>query len=269
MGISWPASRHRLACVSGLTARTTVAFGLMGRPDDKSNARASTTALTAATVALIVAAIVVGLAGNWIVAALPALGALVVGTLAVRSIGGTGSAPTVDAFAVGEPWRQYVQRSLRSERELARIVESTPAGPLRERLVAIAGRLGVGVQETWRIAQRGDALDDTIRRLDPVTLRGRLDHVTATTTTDGPPDADATAADAVRRQLESVERLQQQSARAASRLQLSQLRVEELVARAAEVSVGSADSESYAHDVDDLVIELEALRLAIDETDHL
>jgi hypothetical protein len=238
----------------------------MGRPDDMSHARGATGAMLAGTVGLVVVAVVVGLAVSWIAAAIPALLFVLLGGLTLRSLGGSSRAPSVDAFAVGEPWRQFVQRALRSERELTRIVEGTPDGPLRERLTAIAGRLATGVQETWGIARRGDAVDDAVRRLDPVGLRSRLEHVSGSAEA-GP--LENPAIEAVRRQLDSVDRLQQQSSRTANRLQLSQLRVEELVARAAEVSVGSADTEAYAHDVDDLVIELEALRLAIDETDNL
>ena len=43
-------------------------------------------------------------------------------------------------------------------------------------------------------------------------------------------------------------------------------RFDELVARAIEVSVGAGDSELLGNDVDGLVTELEALRMAIDET---
>ena len=50
------------------------------------------------------------------------------------------------------------------------------------------------------------------------------------------------------------------------RLRLLDARFDELVARAVEVSVGSADSAVLGNDVDDLVSELEGLRLAIDDT---
>ena len=40
----------------------------------------------------------------------------------------------------------------------------------------------------------------------------------------------------------------------------------EFVVRAAEVCVGASDTEAYEHDVEDLVIELEGLRQAVQET---
>jgi hypothetical protein len=56
------------------------------------------------------------------------------------------------------------------------------------------------------------------------------------------------------------------SSQTALELRLGQTRFEELVARAEEVSIGMSDSDRYASDVDALVDELEALRLALEET---
>ena len=36
--------------------------------------------------------------------------------------------------------------------------------------------------------------------------------------------------------------------------------------RATEVSIGAGDTDAYEHDVEDLVIELESLRQAVEET---
>ena len=68
--------------------------------------------------------------------------------------------------------------------------------------------------------------------------------------------------------MDSVARLTSESERAADRLRLTQTRLDELASRAAEVSMGVADTDRYANDVDDLVIELESLRLAVEETDR-
>ena len=66
-------------------------------------------------------------------------------------------------------------------------------------------------------------------------------------------------------QLASADRLKALSAQTADRLRLTQARLDELVTRAAEVSVGASDTDHFAHDVDGLVIELEALHLAVRE----
>ena len=69
----------------------------------------------------------------------------------------------------------------------------------------------------------------------------------------------------VESQLASADRLKQLSASTADHLRLTQARLDELVARAAEVSVGASDTDRFAHDVDDLVLELEGLHQAVRE----
>ena len=64
----------------------------------------------------------------------------------------------------------------------------------------------------------------------------------------------------------SADRLKQLSASTADRLRLTQARLDELVSRSAEVSFGASDTDGFAHDVDDLVLEVEGLRLAVQET---
>lgn len=168
----------------------------------------------------------------------------------------------IDPFAVGEPWRQFVQGAQRSCNKLRATVDAAQDGPLRDRLVEIAGKLEQGLDETWAIAQRGDAIDDTIRHLDPVGLRSRRDYLLET-------DTDGQNAEALRsldQQLASVERLRTGSEQTATTLRLAQVRYDELVSRAAEITLGSADTTAYEHDVEALVIELEALRQAVEET---
>ena len=68
------------------------------------------------------------------------------------------------------------------------------------------------------------------------------------------------------RQLATADRLKQQSADTAASLRLTQTQLDELVSRASEVQFGSVDTEAYRRDVDDLVIKLEALHQAVEET---
>ena len=174
---------------------------------------------------------------------------------------------TFDPFTVGEPWRQFVQSATRSGTKLHQTIDGASDGPLRARMESIAARLDDGLGETWEIARRGDQIDDTIRRLDPTALRSKLATLLGQETDPPNPDVDA-AISSVRSQLESVERLELESKKTADRLRLTQTRLDELVSRAAEVSIGAGDTDAYEHDVDDLVIELEALRQAVDETNR-
>lgn len=171
----------------------------------------------------------------------------------------------VDPFSVGEPWRHYVQGAQRSRQALAQTVRGIDAGPLRERLTDIAGRLEQAVEESGRIARRGDEIDAAVARIDPVRLRSSLTALQASA--GATPSAAATDAIAsIESQLATADRLKALSADTADRLRLSQARLDELVARASEVSVGATSTDAYAHDVDNLVIELEALRQAVAET---
>lgn len=170
----------------------------------------------------------------------------------------------IDPFTVSEPWRQFVAAAQRSGRVLNETVDKTADGPLKQRLAEIVGRLDTGLAEVWSIANRGDQIDDAIRRLDPTALRSKLQTLEREAERDGSGDV-AKAASSVKAQLGSAERLKAQSADTAGRLRLTQTRLDELAARATEVSVGASDSEVFASDVDDLIVEIESLRLAVDE----
>ena len=174
--------------------------------------------------------------------------------------------PRIDPFAVGEPWRQFVSAAHRSADRLHATVADAADGPTKDRLTGIVERLDHGVEETWRIARSGDRIDDAVRRLDPTALRSQLSTLRAQQ--DASPSDDLTAAIAsVESQLATTDRLKERSAKTADTLRLAQARLDELVTRSAEISIGAGDTEAYEHDVDDLVIELEALRQAIQEVE--
>jgi hypothetical protein len=190
-------------------------------------------------------------------------------------------AAQLDPFALGEPWRHFVSGALRSRRALEATVARVGAGPLRDRLLGIAERLEHAVDESWAIAKRGDEIDDAVKRIDPVRLRSRLqtlrqqqaelsaqrsDAEALVSAGDADPVAQAIAS--VESQLGSADRLKELSAATADRLRLMEARLDELVARAAEVSVGASDTNDYADDVDNLVVELEALRQAVAEVEQ-
>ena len=171
----------------------------------------------------------------------------------------------IDPFVLSEPWRQLIQNAQSSGRKLRQTVGDTPAGPLREILQDIADQLERGLGEVWEVAKRGDQIDDAVRRLDPTALRSKLATLQQRAAEAPSPEADS-AVQSVERQLASADRLKQQSAETAASLRLTQTQLDELVARASEVRVGTFDTDSYAKDVDDLVIKLEALHQAVAET---
>lgn len=170
----------------------------------------------------------------------------------------------LDPFALSEPWRRFVQSAQRSQRQLADTVRAARPGPLRDRLQGVVDRLDEAIVESWQIARRGDEIDAAVRRLDPPRLRSKLDTLRTQAST-APSDDLAAAIASVESQLASADRLKQLSASTADRLRLTEVRLDELVSRAAEVSIGASDTADFAHDVGDLVLELEGLRLAVQE----
>ena len=201
----------------------------------------------------------------WPIAVLAGIGGFFVSRVVARRTVRTFA--SIDPFAVGEPWRQFVQGAQRAGHRLHATVDAASDGPLKDRMSTIVGRLDDGLDETWKIAQRGDQIDEMIRRLDPTALRSKLDTLEQRQSSSPSPDVDS-AITSVRRQLDSTERLRAESNKTADRLRLTQTRLDELVARAAEVAIGAGDTDAYEHDVDDLVVELEALRQAVEETNR-
>lgn len=170
----------------------------------------------------------------------------------------------IDPFTLSEPWRRLAQNAQRSRRQFRTTVANTPPGPLHDRLADIAARLDAGLQEGWQIARRGDEIDAAVGRLDPTRLRSQL--ATLQTQAGSEPSEDLVAAiNSVQSQLATADRLKAMSASTIDKLRLNAARLDELCARAAEVSVGSRDTDTFASDVDDLVLELESLHDAVQE----
>jgi uncharacterized phage infection (PIP) family protein YhgE len=173
--------------------------------------------------------------------------------------------PSIDPFALSEPWRRLMQQAQASGRKLRETVDRVSDGPLKQQLQGIADQLDRGLDEAWAVARRGDEIDDMVRTLDPTALRSKLASLETRAATT--PSTDTTAAvDSVRRQLETADRLKRQSSDTAASLQRTQTQLDGLVARASEVRAGLADTDTYARDVDELVTKLEALHQAVEET---
>lgn len=187
---------------------------------------------------------------------------------AVTVFVGMPSKPTgvhIDAFAVSEPWRQHVQGAVKAKRRFDETLLAAPAGPSRDRLTEIGVRINRGVEECWHIASRGNEIDKAVKRMNLPSARSDLQLLQSRPT-------DASTAQTVaslQSQIDTGERLKARSADIAQRLRLLEVRLSELATRASEVAVGASDQEAYGHDVEDLIAQLEGMRLAIDETDRL
>ena len=163
----------------------------------------------------------------------------------------------IDPFVLSEPWRRYVSAAQSSQRRYTEIVAATQAGPLRTNMESITRQVQRGVEECWLIARRGDELDSALARLDSTSLRARLEQ-----STDEATRASLTA------QLESAQRIRTTRDDTDQRLRLLNTRLGELLAQAAEVSVGSDSTDDLGSAVDDVVTQLESLRLAVDDLNN-
>jgi hypothetical protein len=163
----------------------------------------------------------------------------------------------IDSFTLSEPWRRYVSAAQAAQRRYADIVAATSAGPLRSNMESITRQVQRGVEECWLIAKRGDELDVALNRLDRPSLQARLD-----TSTD---EATRTSLQA---QLDSAARIRATRDDTDQQLRLLNTRLGELLAQAAEVSVGSDTTSDLGSAVDDVVTQLESLRLAVEDVNN-
>lgn len=163
----------------------------------------------------------------------------------------------IDPFALSEPWRRSISAAQASQRRYSEIVASTPAGPLRSNMESITRQVQRGVEECWLIAKRGDELDAALKRLDRPSLKARLDAAD-----------DEPMRSSLQSQLDSAERIRATRDDADQRLRLLNTRLGELLAHAAEVSVGADTTTDLGSAVDDVVTQLESLRLAVEDINN-
>jgi hypothetical protein len=210
----------------------------------------------------------VGAAGAILVGA-PLVAAAGVGALAwggqvLARVPRNPSATRVEPFALADPWRSYVVGAKVAKTRFDGVVGDMDRGPLRDRLAGLAERLDDGIDESWRIAKRGNDISIALSRLDTRQAERELEQIG--TEAAGDAGSQSELARALEAQIASARRLQTIAADAQTRLRLLDARFDELVARAIEVSVGTGDSDVLGADVNGLVLELESLRVALEET---
>lgn len=174
-----------------------------------------------------------------------------------------------DPGLVSEPWRSLVRQAQRAETRFGQVVASTDPGPLRDRLAEVDARIAVGVDECWRIAQRGDELRAALADFAVDDLRSQLARAEADAVGAGGRDDVRGTAEALRSQLASAERLATVARDAEDRLRRLAAQLNEAVARAVELSLQDPEVGTLSplgSDVDSLVGELESLRVALEET---
>ena len=203
------------------------------------------------------------------------LGAMVRATQGPDGAEPTGSAGAIVPAPTGgreldEPWARFVHDADQAAPGASSAPWPAPRRPSSTTGSARSGtRITAGVDEVVRVAARGQTLARARAQLDPDATIAELGRAEAELA--GAPDNRhlQAAVESLHAQLGSSERLAATVEEAGQQLRVFDVRLNEAVARAIELSVGTLDESGLRgldHDVDDIVDELEALRLALDDT---
>lgn len=167
--------------------------------------------------------------------------------------------------SLDSPWREAVEQVQNSRRDFEEATSTVAEGPLRDRLDGVAARLDDAVLEAWRIAKAGNVLSRGRKQIDTTRIESELAY--ARSRPSGSTRAETIAA--MEAQLASAARLDATIQDTHDRLVLLDARTDEVVTRAVELSVSQVDEQVVGEldsDVGRIVGDLEALRLAIEET---
>jgi hypothetical protein len=223
--------------------------------------------------------------GAGLLVGLPVVAAVVVGAgfWAIRVAAGAARAEArrrraerpevIDPYAVPEPWRSFVRESLTAQSKFEQAVMRSRPGPLRERLAGVSARVHDGVREVWRVAHLGAALDATLAALNVDATSAAMRRLQEQSTTGLSEDAMQAHRDseaAMGTQLQAARRVEAAGRRATDRVRVLAAELNAAVAEAVELSLdGVTASDAATHlagSVDSVVGEIEALRLALEET---
>ena len=175
----------------------------------------------------------------------------------------------IDPKSLSQPWAQYVHSALQARSRFDDVVRAVRSGPIRDRLVEIGTRIDAAVQECWRVARHGDALDDGVQSLNLKEVSYKLDQIRGSRPeSPGAAESYDRTVEAMEAQLASGQRLAQVAQDARRRLEVLDARMDEAVARAVELSLSAGDATELSGlgaDVDQLVDDMEALRQGLEE----
>ena len=167
------------------------------------------------------------------------------------------------------PWRAPVEAAVAARRRYQELVRRAAAGPVRERLEDLGTRVDAGVLAAWDVAGRAVEMAGVLDGID--VADATADHkaaqrdLQAAQAAGEVPPALAARAEALAARHASANRLQNTLEDAAEQLAVIEVRLDAVVARAAELAFqphGTADG--LAGELDDVVAELGALRQALD-----
>lgn len=171
----------------------------------------------------------------------------------------------IDPNKLTPAWRPFVLDALDAKRRFEQACQRARPGPLRDRLNDVGRRIDSAVDEAWRITRQGEALHSAYTELDVETVQRELasmEHAPASASRDA-------AITSLKAQLEAGRRIRKVGQEVMDKLTVLNARLDEAVARAVELSVGTmgeADLLGVSNQVEALVDEMETVRQALEET---
>jgi hypothetical protein len=266
-------------------------MGLIERLPEHLKSRRTAEAVTKPSAILLAGAgASVAILGGLPLLAAVGVGALAYGARVALALPRRKRAERIELASLPEPWRHFVREALDAQRRYRGALATATAGPLRERLTDIGTRIDQGVRECHRIARRGAALEGGLTALDADEARRELAALINSMPGDVQPvlwrahgggqDIAVAAAgagvsphyvqtiEALQAQVASADRLGRVAQDARDRLSLLDARLDEAVARAVELSLRAedvAELSGLGGDVEQLVDEMETLRVALEE----
>ena len=167
-----------------------------------------------------------------------------------------------------EPWAGFVRSAEQARERFRRSAEGVRPGPLHDTLGELGARIDTSVGECRRIAAGGQVLADARAGIDTAAIARALAEAEARQAADPDDPRDSGTVVALRNQQATAERMDRVIDDTVGQLRLLDARLGEAVARMFELSAQAALAASVPElsgDVDTLVTDLEALRLAVEE----
>jgi hypothetical protein len=191
-------------------------------------------------------------------------GALGLGGRVALAIPRNEPGPRIDPFSVQEPWRGFVLDAIRARARFTEAIKTFPAGPLRDSLGAIDGRLDDALGECWRVAQQGQLLTDARGQIDDRAIGNELRQVQAQGGDDG---LRSSTEQSLQAQLQSAQRMDGLIVRTRDELGLINARLDETTTQAIELSVSNTAGgvARVGASIDDIVGDLTHLREAMSD----
>lgn len=171
--------------------------------------------------------------------------------------------------AAVEPWASFVRSAEGARERFRQCAARVHSGPLREAVLDLAARIDASVDECRRIAAGGRVIAEARVAIDTRTLDVAVRDAVARQVAEPDDPLAASTVAALQAQRATADRMDEVIDDTIDQLRLLDARLGEAVVRVLELSAQAEAALSVpqlSNEVDDLLTELEALRLAVEET---